>query len=123
MDYSGYFEAINEKQCNCDVLSLFSENVGAQEEFLNEITVSKFISSIKVEDIEDLDKLKSEVKIISGFEPIITKGNLREVIAKFTELLESENQKDFREEKENLLDCLYGLTNVFGDRFLKLERD
>lgn len=115
--------AINEKHCNYDVLSLFFGNVEAQKEFIHEDTVSTFISSISGEDIEYVNELNSKVKVISELEPVIKKRNLKEVVSKFTELLKSENEKGFSEEKQNLLDCLYGLINTFNDRILELGGD
>lgn len=113
-------EVITEKHCNYKVLSLFFGKIEEQKEFLDENALSKFISQIGVEDIEDVNELESKVEVIYEFEAIITKRILGEVVLKLTELLEPENEERSKEGKQNLVNCICRLVNVFSDRLIEL---
>jgi len=85
------------------ILSLFKDKIDIQKVFISEEVLSKFVSSILVDEIEDEKTINEKFELLIDFKNATTPNVAKEIIDKFNALLNSENKKPFRDEKENLL--------------------
>jgi len=88
---------------NIEILSLFIDKEDAQKNYISEEVLSKFISTLSEDDIENRDNLNNKIQLLFNFKNVVPLNIIQELINRFSELLKNENQKPFREEKENLL--------------------
>jgi len=88
---------------NIRILSLFKDKIDIQTVFISEELLSKFVSSILVDDIENKKIINEKFELLIDFKNAATPNVAKEIIDKFNALLDSENKKPFRPEKENLL--------------------
>jgi len=100
-----------------EMLSLFKDEPDAQRNFISKEVVSKFISTFSDEDIESKQIISDEVGVLLSFvEEVITPKVVSDIVTKFQDLLNSENQKPYRVEKENLLACIEDILNTFLEK-------
>ncbi len=85
--------AIAQKHCNYEILSMFRGKLDKQMKFLHEDTLSKYIGEISESDIEETERLKVKIGLITEFKSIATDKNLSEISTQFTALLSTENTK------------------------------
>ena len=95
-----------------EVLSIFSEDEQRKREFITEDTISKFVSTFSDAEVESQQNINEKVKLLLRFKEIIIPKIAQEVITSFQSLLKNENQKPYRDEKENLLKCIENIFDV-----------
>jgi len=103
------------------ILSLFSENIEEQKYFIAGETISKFVSTFSNDDVENKQNINEKVKLLLRFREIIIPEIAQAIITSLQNLLKSENQKTYREEKENLLNCSGDVLNVLYDQILNIS--
>ena len=102
------------------ILSLFSENIEEQKDFIVGETISKFVSTFSNDDVENKQNINEKVKLLLRFREIIIPEIAQVIITSLQNLLKNENQKAYREEKENLLNCIGSVFNVLYDQILNI---
>lgn len=102
------------------ILSLFSENIEEQKDFIVGETISKFVSTFSNDDVENKQNINKKVELLLRFKEIIIPEIAQEIITSLQNLLKNENQKAYREEKENLLNCIGDIFNVLYDQILNI---
>ena len=102
------------------IFSLFSENVEDQKDYISGKTISKFISTFSNDDVENKKNINEKVGLLLKFKEVITFEVAQEIIISLQNLLKNENQKAYREEKENLLNCIGDVFNVLYDQILNI---
>jgi len=86
-----------------EALALFKDSPEAQEDFISEEVVLKFVSTFSNEDLENKQVINNKIELLLCFKELITPKLASNVITKLRDLLNTENPKTYREEKENLL--------------------
>jgi len=116
MDVKGNLSnALSEHYFNTKVLSLFRDRE-AQEDFISEEIICKFISTISGEDLTN-KSFNDKIELLLDFESVIGQNAIKElIINQFNPILSNENNQPFSEEKENLLDNI----NKFFGKYHKL---
>ena len=102
------------------ILSLFSENIEEQKDFIVGETISKFVSTFSNDDVENKQNINEKVELLLRFKEIIIPEIAQEIITPLQNLLKNENQKAYREEKENLLNCIGDVFDVLYDQILNI---
>jgi len=102
------------------ILSLFSENIEDQKDFISGETISKFVSTFSNDDVENKQNINEKIKFLLRFREIIIPEIAQVIITSLQNLLKNENQKAYREEKENLLNCIGDVFNVLYDQILNI---
>jgi len=100
--------------------SLFSENIEDQKDFISGETISKFVSTFSNDDVENKKNINEKVGLLLKFKEVITFEVAQEIIISLQNLLKNENQKAYREEKENLLNCIGDIFNVFHNQIINI---
>ena len=114
-------QKLNENYCSFpEVLSIFSEDEQHKKEFISEDTISKFVSTFSDAEVESEQNINEKVKLLLRFKEIIIPKIAQEVITSFQNLLNNENQKPYRKEKENLLKCIENIFDVLYDHILNI---
>ena len=111
MDVKGNLSnALSEHYSNTKVLSLFRDRE-AQEDFISEESISKFISTISGDDLNN-NCFNDKIELLLDFEYVIGQNAIKElIINQFNPILSNENKQPFSEKKENLLD---NINEMFG---------
>lgn len=104
-----------------EVLSIFSEDEQSKKEFISEDTILKFVSTFSDADVGSQQIVNEKVKLLLRFKEIITPKIAQEIIASFCDLLSIENLRAYREEKENLLECIENIFHVLHDHILNIK--
>lgn len=115
--------SIAQKYCKYDTLSMFIGNSDKQKELLHEETLSKLIGEISDSDVEDPERIREKVNLLTEFKSITTDKNLSEIITKFTALIATENTKPDRSQKHALLTCIDEIVDRYDRRLAGLRRD
>lgn len=97
------------------ILSVFKGRPDDQRDFISDDVIMKFISSFSDNDIDAKQVVRDKMDLLLDFKEIISINILQAVIAKLHELLSAENQKPYREEKENFLACIEDALDVFRE--------
>jgi len=98
------------------IFSLFSENIEEQKDFIAGEAISKFVSTFSNDDVENKQNINEKVELLLKFKEIIIPEIAQEIITSLQNLLKNENQKAYREEKENLLNCIGDVFDVLYDQ-------
>lgn len=107
--------ALSEHYSNTKVLSLFRDRE-AQEDFISDEIILKFISTISGDDLND-NCFNDKIELLLDFEYVIGPNAIKElIINQFNPILSNENKQPFSEKKENLLDNV----NKIFDTYRKL---
>ncbi len=101
-----------------DILSLFRKD---QKEFISSETLSKFVSTLSNDDIENIEKINAKVKLLLDFQEIVTQLIAQSVIEKIGTLLKDENVKPYRDQKVNLLERIEEILKTFHKPIMKIE--
>jgi len=113
--------ALAQKHCDYETLSIFMGKTEEQKEFINQETRSKFITDISTDDVEVPETLRLKVGFLLDLGANMTEKNLTEIVTQFTGLLQAETAKPYRDEKQNLLACVDDCINIFGERIANLN--
>lgn len=89
-----------------EILALFKDSPEVQKDFISEEVIFKFVSTFSNEDVENKQIINNKIELLLCFKGVITPKLVSEVIIKLRDLLNTENSKTYREEKENLLNCI-----------------
>lgn len=116
-------DAIAKKHCSYDTLSMFMGKTDEQREFVSEETLNTFIADISAEDVEAPENIRPKVDLLLDFKGIVNDKNLAQIITQFTAILQTENTKPYRKEKEDLLACFDDFIGTFGTRVANLQQD
>lgn len=103
------------------ILSLFKDRVGDQKEFISEELIEKFLGSFSNDDVENSQIINEKVGLLLNFNEIITPNVAENVIQTLKTLLENENQKAFREEKENFLERIEDIFNTLSSQIEEIS--
>lgn len=106
---------------NIEILSLFKDKEDVQKDFISEELLSKFISILSEDDIENKDILNNKIQLLLNLKNVVTPNIIQELINKFSELLKNENQKPLREEKENLLNNYEITFDAYQEHITKID--
>ncbi len=106
-----------------DILYILKDKPEYQKEFLTTDTISKFVSEIAKNDIEETDILTRKTELLINFKGIISPKTFMEILAKLTELLTEDQPNLYREGKENLLNCVNDILSNLGDNPSKLTTE
>jgi len=111
MDVKGDLSnALSEHYSNTKVLSLFRDRA-AQEDFISDEIISKFVSTISGDDLNN-NCFNDKIELLLDFEYVIGQNAINElIINQFNPILSNENKQQFSEKKENLLD---NINKIFG---------
>lgn len=111
MDAKGNLSnALSEHYSNTKVLSLFRDRE-AQEDFISDEIISKFVSTISGDDLNN-NCFNDKIELLLDFEYVIGQNAINElIINQFNPILSNENKQQFSEKKENLLD---NINKIFG---------
>ena len=101
-----------------DILSLFIKD---QREFISEETLSKFVGTFSNDDIENTEKINAKFNLLLNFQEIVTPPIAQNVIERMNTLLKDENEKPYRDEKENLLSRIEEILNTFHKQIMEIE--
>ncbi len=112
--------AIAQKYCNYEILSMFIGKPDEQKELLHEETLSKFIGEISESDVEEPEQITGKINLLTEFKSITTDKNLSEIVTQFTALLSTENTKPDRNEKHILLTCIEEIIVSYDERIADL---
>lgn len=103
-----------------EILSIFKGRPDDQKDFVSEEVIAKFVSTFSVDDIEVKQNIKNKTGLLLDFRQNITTSSLQAIVAKLNELLTEENQKPYREEKENFLTCGEDIIDTFQDKITNI---
>jgi len=101
-----------------EVLSLFADKIEDQKEFVSEETISQFVSTFSNDDVEDKQSINNKMGLLLKFKEALTPKTAQNIVTSLQNLLKNENQKGYREQKENLLDRI---GNVFDVLYEQIE--
>ena len=104
------------------ILSLF-KSVEDQKDFVSEETISKFISALSDGDLENQQSLNDKVEQLFAFGGIFTAKLIQDLIKRISELLETENSKPFRPQKENFLASIEKILTTFYKEIENVPND
>lgn len=103
------------------ILSLFKDSIEDQKDFISEETISKFVSTFSNDDVENKQGINEKVELLLKFREIITPQVAGNIISTLQTLLNNENQKAYREEKENLLDCIEDIFDILCKQIVNIS--
>lgn len=98
------------------VLSLFEDRINDQEDFISEETVLKFISTFSNDDIENEQSINDKIELTLEFNAVTTPSTVQSIVKKMDNLLTDENTKPYRVQKENLLNQIGTILDVFHEQ-------
>lgn len=116
-------KALANRYYTYEMLSIFKGNPDDQKDFVSEEAIANFVSTFSSEDIEAQQGIRDKTDLFLDFRGIIGANALQAIITKLRELLDAENQKPYREEKENLLACIQDIFGAFGKLMPMLSQD
>lgn len=108
-------KAISNLYYSYEILSLFKNKPEVQKDFISEEAICKFVSSFSDKDIEN-KQISEKTETFLSLKGIITPKAASDVISKLRDLLNTERQKAYREEKENLLNCIENILGGLGEK-------
>jgi len=103
------------------ILSLFKDSIEDQKDFISEETISKFVSTFSNDDVENKQSINDKVELLLGFKEVITPEVARNIVTSSQNLLKNENQKAYREEKENLLDRIGDIFDILYKQIVNIS--
>lgn len=103
------------------ILSLFKDSIEDQKDFISEETISKFVSTFSNDDVENKQSINDKVELLLGFKEVITPEVARSIVTSSQNLLKNENQKAYREEKENLLDRIGDIFDILYKQIVNIS--
>lgn len=106
---------------NIKILSLFKDKIDVQKDFISEEVLSKFISTLSGDNIEDKVILNDKIQLLLNFKNVVTLNVIQELINRFSELLKDENQQPFREQKEHFLSNIENVLDTYHALIAKIE--
>lgn len=98
------------------ILFLFADSIEDQKDFISEETTSKFVSTFSNDDVENKQSISDKVELLLKFKEIITPKVTQNIVKSLESLLKNENQKPYRDEKENLLDRIEKILGVLYEQ-------
>jgi len=111
--FNGYF--------SYEILSVFKGKPDDQKDFISEGVISKFISTFSDNDIDIKQEIRDKIDLLLDFKEITSINTLQILIQKLDELLKGENQKKYREEKENFMACIEDVIESFLDKIMNIS--
>jgi len=106
---------------NIDILSLFKDKPDIQKDLISEDALSKFVSTFSEDDIRNKDILNDKIQLLLNFKNVMTLSVIEEIISKFSELLKSENQRPFSEEKTNFLCKIEDILDAYHELIIGID--
>lgn len=106
---------------NIDILSLFKDKPDIQKDLISEDVLSKFVSRFSEDDIKNKDILNDKIQLLLNFKNVMTLSVIEEIISKFSELLKSENQRPFSEEKTNFLCKIEDILDAYHELIIGID--
>jgi len=103
------------------ILSLFKESIEDQKDFISEETISKFVSTFSNDDVENKQSINDKVELLLRFKEVITPKVAQNIVTSSQNLLKNENQKAYREEKENLLDRIEDIFDILYKQIVNIS--
>lgn len=89
-----------------DILALFVDDANNQKEFVSSDVIGKFASTFSDSDVDNMELLKSKNEVLLNYKAIITYREAQIILNSYKGILNNENKKPYREERENLLLCI-----------------
>ena len=102
------------------ILSLFKDSIEDQKDFISEETISKFVSTFSNDDVENKQSINDKVELLLRFKEVITPEVAQNIVTSLQNLLKNENQKAYREEKENLLDRIGDIFDILYKQIVNI---
>ena len=99
-----------------DILSIFKDQPEYRKEFLSTDSIIKFVSEISPSDIEQVELLTKKIDLLVNFKDIIDPNSFLTILNRFTALINEDQSKPYRNEKENLLNCLNSILSNLGQK-------
>jgi len=99
------------------ILSLFKKD---QKEFIAQETISKFIGTFSNDDVENKQNINAKIDLLLDFKEIFVPPTAQNIVKKMDELLKNENAKPYREQKENLLNRIEDILDVFYEQIMDM---
>ena len=93
-------------------LSLFTDDSEVQKDFISGEAISNFVTTFSDEDIDN-KQIINNVKTLISLKQIITTKVVLEILVKFRDLLNSENSESYRDQKEDLINCIEDIFDSF----------
>jgi len=118
---AGVSQVLFDRYCSYAILSVFKGKPDDQKDFLNSEIITKFISTFSDNDIDIKQEIRSKIDLLLDFKEIITENVPQAIITKLQALLSAENQKAYREEKENFLTCIDDILDSFREQFANIS--
>lgn len=103
------------------ILSLFKDSIEDQKDFISEETISKFVSTFSNDDVENKQSINDKVELLLRFKEVITPEVAQNIVTSSQNLLKNENQKAYREEKENLLDRIGDIFDILYKQIVNIS--
>lgn len=103
------------------ILSLFKDSIEDQKDFISEETISKFFSTFSNDDVENKQSINDKVELLLRFKEVITPEVAQNIVTSLQNLLKNENQKAYREEKENLLDRIEDIFDILYKQIVNIS--
>lgn len=97
-----------------DILSIFKDQPEYQKEFLTTDSIVKFVSEIPQSDVEEADILTKKIDLLVNFKDIIGPKAFLVILSRLTALIKEDQSKPYRNEKENLLNCVNHILSNLG---------
>lgn len=104
------------------ILSLF-KSIEDQKDFVSEETISKLINTLSDSDVENQESLNEKVEQLFVFGGVFTAKLIQDLIARTTELLNTENSKPFRPQKEIFLASIEKILATFYEEIENVPND
>lgn len=99
------------------ILSLFKKE---EKEFISQETISKFIGTFSNDDVENKEDLEAKIDLLLELKGIATPPMVQGIVKKMDELLKNENAKPYREQKENLLNRIEDILDIFYEQIINV---
>jgi len=104
-----------------EILSLFANRVEDQKDFISEETISQFVSTFSNDDVENKQGINDKIELLLKFKEVITHKVAQNTVTSLQNLLKNENQKGYREQKENLLDRIGDVFDVLYEQIVNIS--
>lgn len=95
------------------ILSLFKDKADDQKEFITKDAIGKFVKNFSIHDIESIEDINEKTNLLIIFNQIISPEVAEDIIMTLQNLFENENQKPYRDVKENFLECVENIFDTF----------
>jgi len=105
------------------ILSIFKDQPEYQKEFLTTDSIVKFVSEIPLSDVEEADILTEKIDLLVNFKDIIGPKSFLTILDKLTALINADQSKPYRNEKENLLNCVNNILSNLGQKPSRLTAE